>query len=61
MTFYLADGGRLTTEKPAARNSSTSYLSDPADPVPYLETPGLGRPKEYMVADHGSSRAARTC
>ena len=24
---------------------------DPADPVPYLETPGLGRPKEYMVAD----------
>ena len=51
MTFYLADGGRLTTEKPAARNSSTSYLSDPADPVPYLETPGLGRPKEYMVAD----------
>lgn len=51
MTLYLAGGGRLTPEKPAARNSSTSYTSDPADPVPYLETSGPGRPREYMVAD----------
>lgn len=51
LTLYLADGGRLTTEKPTARNSSTSYLSDPADPVPYVAASGLRRPKEYMVAD----------
>ena len=51
MTLYLAAGGRLTTEKPTAKNSSTSYLSDPADPVPYVAASGLRRPKEYMVAD----------
>ena len=51
LTLYLAEGGRLTTEKPTARNSSTSYLSDPADPVPYVAASGLRRPKEYMVAD----------
>ena len=51
LTFYLAAGGRLTTEKPTAKNSSTSYLSDPADPVPYVAASGLRRPKEYMVAD----------
>lgn len=51
LTLYLAAGGRLTTEKPTAKNSSTSYLSDPADPVPYVAASGLRRPKEYMVAD----------
>ena len=51
MTLYLADGGRLTEERPTAKNSSTAYLSDPADPVPYVETSGTRRPKEYMVAD----------
>ena len=51
MTLYLADGGRLTEERPTAKNSSTGYLSDPADPVPYVETSGMRRPKEYMVAD----------
>ena len=51
LMLYLAAGGRLTTEKPTAKNSSTSYLSDPADPVPYVAASGLRRPKEYMVAD----------
>lgn len=51
MTLYLADGGRLTPEKPTAKKSSTSYLSDPANPVPYVAASGLRRPKEYMVAD----------
>ena len=51
LTLYLAAGGRLTTEKPTAKNSSTSYLSDPADPVPYVAASGLRRTKEYMVAD----------
>lgn len=51
LTFYLAQGGRLDTERPAAKNSSTSYTSDPSDPVPYAETSGVRRPKEYMLAD----------
>lgn len=50
-TFYLAEGGRLTTEKPTAKNSSTGYTSDPADPVPYVEVSGTRRPREYMIAD----------
>ena len=51
LTLYLADGGRITTEKPTVKNSSTSYTSDPADPVPYIATSGTRRPKEYMIAD----------
>ena len=50
-TFYLAEGGRLDMRKPTAKNSSTSYVSDPADPVPYVATSGTRRPKEYMIAD----------
>lgn len=51
LTLYLAEGGRITTEKPTVKNSSTSYTSDPADPVPYIATSGTRRPKEYMIAD----------
>lgn len=51
LTLYLCAGGVLSTERPAAAASSTSYLSDPSDPVPYLETFTTRRPKEYMVAD----------
>ena len=51
LTLYLAGGGRITTEKPTVKNSSTSYTSDPADPVPYIATSGTRRPKEYMIAD----------
>lgn len=51
LTFYLAEGGRLDTRRPTAKSSATAYTSDPSDPVPYVETPGARRPKEYMVAD----------
>lgn len=51
LTLYLQEGGALTAEPPTAAESATSYLSDPSDPVPYLETFTTRRPKEYMVAD----------
>ncbi|MFR0773702.1 MAG: CocE/NonD family hydrolase [Alistipes finegoldii] len=61
MTLYLADGGRLTEERPTAKNSSTGYLSDPADPVPYVETSGMRRPKEIWLPTSGSLQGAGTC
>ena len=35
--LYLADGGRVSWEQPS--NASTTYKSDPADPVPYRHRP----------------------
>ena len=62
MTFYLADGGRLTTEKPAARNSSTGYLSDPGRSRAIPRNSGSrGGPKSIWLPTSGSSRAAGTC
>ena len=51
LTLYLHDGGGLSCERPGKTDSSTSYLSDPSDPVPYLAAFATHRPKEYMVAD----------
>ncbi|WP_295937903.1 CocE/NonD family hydrolase [uncultured Alistipes sp.] len=51
LTFYLADSGQLRTDRPTTKSSSSSYVSDPADPVPYIESFCERRPKEYMVAD----------
>ena len=51
LTLYLCADGRLSPERPADHKASTSYLSDPSDPVPYLESFTTYRPKEYMVAD----------
>lgn len=53
LTFYLAGDGALDTRHPTAKSSATAYISDPSDPVPYTETSGLRRPREYMVADQG--------
>lgn len=51
LTLYLTEGGRLDTQRPAAKSSSTSYTSDPSDPVPYTEHSAARRPREYMIAD----------
>ena len=51
LTFYLSDGGRLETRRPTAKSSASAYTSDPADPVPYIESFGERRPKEYMLTD----------
>ena len=40
--LYLQPGGRLAFEAPAAADSSTEYISDPAKPVPYAPRPQWG-------------------
>lgn len=49
--FYLCEGGRVSERKPEAKRSSTAYVSDPADPVPYDHPLSARRDKAYMVAD----------
>ncbi|WP_409984044.1 CocE/NonD family hydrolase [Roseateles sp.] len=51
-TLYLRAGGRLGFEPPVAGEAaSTSYVSDPARPVPYVGQPTRGVRPDYMVAD----------
>lgn len=49
--YYLQANGKLSVTKPAASNSSTSYTSDPADPVPYTSVVSGNRNNEYLVED----------
>ncbi|MES1161241.1 MAG: CocE/NonD family hydrolase, partial [Bacteroidota bacterium] len=53
MTFYLKDGGRLSTEGKSAPTSPAfdEYISDPAHPVPYIDGVRGGRDNQYVVAD----------
>lgn len=51
LRFYLAEQGVLSEERPRSAASSSEYLSDPMNPVPYVEGKTSRRPKEYMVAD----------
>lgn len=46
--YYLAEG--LPHHAPAKAATSV-YVSDPANPVPFIEEVGKKRPKEYMVTD----------
>ncbi len=49
--LYLAADGSVSFSAPTARRSTTSYLSDPAKPVPYMEGTFAERDRNYMVAD----------
>ncbi len=49
--FYLHAGGKLSWEKPSAKNSFSEYISDPTKPVPYTEDIHFQRTKEYMIDD----------
>jgi putative CocE/NonD family hydrolase len=49
--IYLQASGALSWTKPAAANSFSSYISDPANPVPYAEDVHLRRTREYMTDD----------
>ena len=49
--IYLQANGRLSWDKPAAKNSFSEYTSDPAHPVPYTEDVHFDRTRDYMTDD----------
>ncbi|MGH7619869.1 MAG: CocE/NonD family hydrolase [Gemmatimonadaceae bacterium] len=50
-TMYLAAGGHLSATKPADRNGSDAYVSDPAKPVPYTSAQSFGYYSLYPIED----------
>ena len=48
--WYLAPNKQVSFS-PVKTAGSVSYISDPANPVPYINTKGSGRNEEYMAAD----------
>ena len=48
-TLYPHDDGTLTEAKPS--NGASTWVSDPAAPVPFSETIATGMDKHYMTAD----------
>ena len=49
--FYLAAGRRLSTEAPGEAEAYDEYVSDPANPVPYLGYTAAGMRSDYMTED----------
>ena len=50
-TMYLQANGKLSAAKPAAANSFSEYVSDPAKPVPYSADVHFNRTRTYMSDD----------
>ena len=48
--LYLGEEGRLSSEKPTYKDSFSSYLSDPKNPVPYYHDVDGSRSEEYMIS-----------
>ncbi len=56
LKFYLLPGGRLSTEAKGSRSPGTAaaydqYVSDPANPVPYIDGVRGGRDNQYIITD----------
>ncbi|MBK0378226.1 CocE/NonD family hydrolase [Mucilaginibacter segetis] len=50
--LYLLPGGKLSFTAPTgAADSYTEYVSDPANPVPFLDHKSMDMDREYMTAD----------
>ncbi len=49
--LYLQPEGRLSFTAPKPEGGADSFPSDPAKPVPFIESVALGMPREYMTAD----------
>ena len=49
--WYLQAGGKLSFKLPTGQTPFDEYLSDPANPVPYMPNAPQDMVKEYMVAD----------
>ncbi len=51
-SLYLHANGRLSFQPPTAQESSyDEYVSDPANPVPYVEHPSTDLAEQYMYGD----------
>lgn len=50
-SLYLQANAKASFQEPKPLNSSTTYISDPANPVPYTLKIGRSRSKEYMIED----------
>lgn len=52
VAYRLGPGGRLSTGAPAGESAPVAeWVSDPAKPVPYLESIDAGMDADYMTAD----------
>ncbi|MEO6916763.1 MAG: CocE/NonD family hydrolase [Chitinophagaceae bacterium] len=49
--FYLQPQGKISMTKPTVASSSTNYVSDPANPVPYTSVVSGSRNNQYLVED----------
>lgn len=50
VSFYL-NGKNLSRERPGGSPKARKYVSDPSDPVPYMEKMTKSRSKNYMAAN----------
>lgn len=50
-TLYFEAGGKLSFTATKAAEAADQYVSDPAKPVPFVETQATEVPREYMDAD----------
>jgi putative CocE/NonD family hydrolase len=50
-SLYLNEHGSITFQPPTAVDGADSYVSDPANPVPYTQEVTTVRTREYMVED----------
>ena len=51
VTWFLGDNKKLFVNAATSASGFDEYVSDPANPVPYMNTKRGGRNNEYMVAD----------
>ena len=49
--LYLESHGRLSLKPPPEQSAFDEYVSDPANPVPFMPNPPQHVPAEYMTAD----------
>jgi len=50
-TLYFEEGGKLSLTAAKGTSGYDEYVSDPARPVPFVETQSTGVPQTYMDAD----------
>jgi uncharacterized protein len=50
-TLYFRENGRLSFDSPGSDGSFDEYVSDPAKPVPFVNSTATEVPQEYMVSD----------